>query len=381
MIAAKHLPLVLAVIVLSSCRKQETGDEQSAGPPTRATSNRDGATAQREPGIPSRPAAPDLAGEDRRQVLDEFAYQWDSLRKETQGAALLERQRELAMTAVGELGGSGELLAFLDFLLTKGAGDLRQEIIDTAGSTIFAGPGAKESREWLLRLEDLKLKEQLCRQAGEAFVGVGFKEFFDRLGGEENHHCQAALLTGYCVTLAKTDPEGAVKVYKDLGYPQRIDNSGMAAVVAAFPPHTDFLKFATGIGNDSMTLARRSRTALLQNWAGVRPDEAAQYVLGNCKTVASPDQMGVVVSTWAQSAPDSAAAWLGRIGAGTAKDAGLAALSEHWRTMDPPKAFACAAGVSDVQKRIEVATAAFQEWAKSDQPAAEKAWYELFPSQ
>jgi sugar lactone lactonase YvrE len=93
-------------------------------------------------------------------------------------------------------------------------------------------------------------------------------------------------LAGYCTTLARTNPEAALKTYRDLGYPFRIDNTGMRYLMAAFPPETDFLNIAANeIGEDDKTLAKANRAVLLENWGGNRPREAAQYVLENTATV------------------------------------------------------------------------------------------------
>ena len=105
------------------------------------------------------------------------------------------------------------------------------------------------------------------RMAGEEFRGPGFAEFFKRVAVEGCHHSQAALLSGYCTTLARTNPEAALKTYRDLGHPFRIDNTGMKHLMAAFPKETDFLKIAVNeIADDGRTLAKANRAALLENW-------------------------------------------------------------------------------------------------------------------
>jgi hypothetical protein len=67
-----------------------------------------------------------------------------------------------------------------------------------------------------------------------------------------------------------------------------------------------------------MTLAKRSRSALLRNWAGVKPEEAAQYVLGNVNSGVAPDQMAEVFSVWAKNSPTSASEWISKVGEGKA---------------------------------------------------------------
>jgi hypothetical protein len=313
------------------------------------------------------------------QTLGKFACDWENVTAKGEGLDTLTKQKDLALAVIQKLGGGDELLKFLDYLSERSAGDLREELLDKHLGVVFTGPDAEDAREWLLTVEDEKLRESLSRLAGLAFKGVGFKDYFEQMGQYGGLHSQAALLSGYCQTLAITDPEAAVKVYKELGYPKRIDNTGLAEVFAAMPPSTDFLKFATGIGPDTMTLAKRSRRALLRNWASVKPEDAAQYVLANGNSGVAPDQMAEVVSAWAKATPDSAGNWLGKVPDGKAKDEGTAALARHWSTNNPAKAWEYAAKVGDFQKRVETATGVFNEWEKMDREAATKAWVELFP--
>jgi hypothetical protein len=380
--ATHQLQSLIAIILLSGCGREDSSDDQGPGIAGGNAAVQEDSASSQDGGEDSRSATPDRAASDRQRILEEFIQQWNALTKSAEGAGLLERQRGLAMAIVGDMGGSAELLAFLDFLQAQGAGDLRQEIIDTAASTIFSGTGAKENREWLLTLEDLKLKEHLSRQAGEAFSGVGFKQFFDRMGGKENHHSQAALLTGYCVTLAKNDPEAAVKVYRELSLPYRIDFTGMRHLMAAFPPETDFLKIAVNeIGVDDKTLAKANRAALLDNWAGQRPREAAQYVIAN-STKVHADQMAVVMRRWAQVDPAEAAAWLDTAPPGKAHDEGRLALSRHLlEAAEAPAAWAQAAKIGNFDARVAAATEVFEKWAIIDRDAATRAWVELFPGE
>ena len=319
-----------------------------------------------------------LASIELRRYLDAFAKEWDRITSEANGGDTTAKRREIALAAVTKLGGCPELIQLLDFLSANGAGDLREDLIDNHLGVIFAGPNAVEAREWVLTLGNEKLRERLCLSAGKAFAGVGFKEYFERTGEKAGHHCQAALLAGYCVTLAKTDPEAAVRVYKEMGYPHKIDNTGMALVVAAFPPTADFLKFATETRDDSMTLAKRTRAALLANWAGVKPAEAAQYVVANSKVV-HPDQMGVVIGKWAEADSDAATEWLNQTPPGKARDEGMAALARHWTAGDPARAWQYAVSVGDAVQRGKVVKDVFKEWEKADPAAAAAAWKELYP--
>ncbi len=313
------------------------------------------------------------------QALRKFASGFENLSGLNRDHDTLAKQRELALAALPEIGGGDGLLKFLDYLTERGAGDLRKELVENHLGVVFTGPRAEQAREWLLSVEDAKLREALSLLAGKAFSGPGFREYFEEMGNHGGLHSQAALLSGYCQTLAGSDPEAAVRVYQELGHPKRIDNTGLAAVYGAMPPGTDFVKFTIGMKDDSRTLAKMSRSALLRNWAGVKPEEAAQYVLGNVNSGVAPDQMAQVVSVWAATAPENAASWLAKAPDGQPKDEGNAAMARHWLAADPIKAWDFAAKVGDFNKRVEAATEVFKEWEKTDREAATKAWVELFP--
>jgi hypothetical protein len=315
------------------------------------------------------------------QALRQFTVDWENVAAQSQGENTLAKQKELALAVLPKLGGGEQLLKFLDYLTERGAGDLRKELIEKHLGEVFKGPQAESAREWLLTVKDEKLRVILSQAAGEAFSGIGFKDYFEKMGVQGGLHSQAALLKGYCMTMAKTNPEAAVQAYKDLGYPMRIDNTGMADVLSAMPPTTDFLKFATGLSDDSKTLAKRSRTALLRNWAGVKPEDAAQYVVGNANSSVAPDQMAEVVAVWAKASPESAGSWLAKAPAGPAKDEGSTALAKFWMASDPVKAWESVSKVGDLNKKVEIATAVFREWEKKDRDAAMKAWVEVFPEQ
>ena len=308
--------------------------------------------------------------------------EWNGLVTEATGEELLQKQRDLAYQTVNRLGGGPELEMLLEFLKTKGAGDLRKEILDQGLDGIFTGELAERSRQWLLSIKDAKLKEQLMLKAGAAFEGSGFVEYFQQVGASPNgHNNQYRLLTGYCSTLAKTDPEAAMKKYAELAYPLRIDNAGFPEIVANFPSETDFLKFATTvIGEDTKVHGRSARTSLLRNWAGVKPEEAAQYVLANSKTTSvNPVQMEVVMQTWAQNSPEAAQKWLGALSPSLAKDHGTIAMANFYQKTEPATAFTYATSVGDYEKKVATSTTIFKEWAKTDKKAAEAAWLKAFP--
>ena len=308
-------------------------------------------------------------------ILEDLARRWDEAAKDFMGEKLLERHKELTMEAVAKLGPSDELLRFLEFLAEKGAGDMRDWIIESGMAGLFTGPTAKAARDWLHTVEDQKLREKLCFHAGENYVGLGLKEYLASF--EPDDHCQSAVLSGYCCHQAKTDPDGAVKAFFDLR-PPKVDVSGLAQIMAVLPPTANFAKLSTILPDDSKSLARNARTALLQSWSACRPQEAAQYVIANTK-LAAPAQMATVLTVWAATAPDAAANWVDSLSAGLPRDEGIAALAKFWCPTDIAKAWQFAGQVGDFKKRVDTATVVFKEWEKTDKTAATAAWVALFP--
>lgn len=328
------------------------------------------------PGLTEMPAPPAAAGPVIGAELTALACRWEQA-QDAKGAAHDEDLRAVSNEVVARFGTSGELLAWLNFLAAGGAMTEREWLLTEGLRGRFSGPAAAEARAWLLTVKDEKTRERLSRQAGGCFEGTGFKEYFETMGERGGLHCQAALLTGYCVRMAATDPDAALRTYKELAYPKRIDNTGMAHLMAVFPADSDFLKFAMEIKEDALTLAKRARAALLRNWAATNPAAAADYVIRNPGQVHA-DQMGVVVKQWSQNSPEAAANWLAQSGTGPARDQGMAELARYWQTRDPRMAWDFVKQVLDPLIRQPVAAGVVVEWRKTDPAAADSAWAEMF---
>jgi hypothetical protein len=130
----------------------------------------------------------------RKLISDEhlrkFASDFENSAGQNTTQDTLAKQKQLALAAIPKIGAGDELLAFLDYLTERGAGDLRKEVIEKHLGVIFTGPDADKAREWLLSLEDEKLRETLSRQAGEVFSGPGFKDYFEKMGEYGGLHSQ-----------------------------------------------------------------------------------------------------------------------------------------------------------------------------------------------
>lgn len=122
--------------------------------------------------------SPDFSRESSRaQNAYRLTGEWDGLSREFSGEELLAKQKELALRAVGELGAGPELLQFLDYLTERGAGDVREWVLNEGTEGLFSGVGAAEARAWLLTVEDEGLRKRFLRQPGEEWVGSGFQAY------------------------------------------------------------------------------------------------------------------------------------------------------------------------------------------------------------
>ncbi|BCU77684.1 hypothetical protein [Luteolibacter sp. LG18] len=342
--------------------------------------NRSGSTAERTGG--SRPAGsriklarPELSDARRLKMLDDIALHWDENTRDFKGEELDQKQQDLVREAVQKLGASEEMLGFLQFLKEKGLSVSKTADLLIGGEMpgVFSGVLGKDAREWLLGVKDARLKQTLSFSAGVGYTGGGLKEFIDALG---DIHCQSAVLSGYCRTLARTEPENAVKVFMDLR-PAKVDFTAMASIVREAPPTADFGKIS-GMFPDDAKGARNIRTSLMQSWAAVSPVEAGQYVMANTK-LAGPSQIGTVVDVWVGSSPEGASAWVGSLPAGPYRDEGNASLAKATGASDPVLGWAYVTRIEDPQKRKDAATKVFASWDKSDHAAAAQAWSEMFP--
>lgn len=311
-----------------------------------------------------------------------FVNAWNEMPSQFSGKELVAKQRDLAYETIAKLAGGAELTQFLQFLKNKGAVDLHNEIVERGMEPFFRGEKAAAMRDWVLSVHEFKMKEQLMLQVGAAFDGPDLKEFFERVGNSPNgHNCQCRLMTGYCSTIAKTDPMEALRVYGKYCYPKRITNAGLAKVMEHVPPTADFVAIAAATAPDSAGLSKNTRRSLLNNWSQHKPAEAAQYVMTNTSVVHA-DQMAVVMNQWAQKSPTEAETWLAQWDSSPHRDQGSLVLTQQWlKQRNPARAFQSAVQIGDFDLRVKTATEVFQEWEKVDLPSAEKAWISVFPQQ
>lgn len=184
---------------------------------------------------------------------------------------------------------------------------------------------------------DVKFKERLCFEAGYSYVGAGLRRYLEELFPPS---AQERFLTGYCCRLAESDPGKAVSEYKALR-PEKVSYYGLLEVAGYMDPEADFPKVDVHFPDDhdeANNMGAELRRRMLERWAAFHPEAAARYVLDTPKRV-KPATIGVVITKWAETSPDTAAEWLGNAPAGKAKDEGLATLVKHWTDGgDPVKA-------------------------------------------
>lgn len=307
-------------------------------------------------------------------ALNDIMARWKRATRSTQSQELVDVKRELAQEAVDRVGGTDALLEFIELLKKEGQGDLCEWIEGEGMKRLFASQRSKEAREWLLELEDKKLRVSFCFGAGSGFRDPDFKDYLNTLGDPQ---AQSQLLTGYCANLAASDPTKAVQSFIKLK-PAKVDFTGMKHVMAAIPPGADFVAISQSFPDDSKTLARDSRKALLQSWARSNPQAAADYVLANSKLV-NPEQLGPVIETWDKQDRGSASAWTQGLAPGEYRDVATAALAERLADENPAQAWELAAKMSPTPRREKALGAVHAVWSKSDPKAANNAKAKMAP--
>ncbi len=372
------LLLLFQFVALCQCKSTKTPQIHTYPPPSDQTTELNEKPKATPPSLKPEP----LAVEESVALQKEFlaiVNAWNEMPSQFTGRELIAKQQELAYQAVGKLAGGAELTQFLEFLKNKGAVDLHNEIVERGMMDAFRAKG-EAMRNWVLSVKDLKMKEQLMLQAGEAYDGADLKAYFERVGNSPNgHNCQCRLMTGYCSKMAEKDPMAAIKVYGEYCHPKKINNTGLAKVMEHLQPNADFPGIAAATAPDSAGISKNTRRSLLANWSQHKPVDAAQYVMSNTSVVHA-DQMAVVMSVWAQKSPDAAAKWLEEWDASAHKDHGSLALMQNWLKQNKPaQAFQMAVGIGDFELRVKAATEAFSQWAVVDKKAAEAAWVKAFP--
>lgn len=286
--------------------------------------------------------------------------------------------RELSGEVVKRFGFGDELVTYLHFLVAAGEYEERLRVMGVEVRELFRGEGGAKAREWFLTLTDKRLTDRLSWEVGRAYEGDDFAGYFEVVGEKLGHNTQAGFLYGYCERMAKTDPDAALKVYQDTGYPKRIDNTGMKALMAVLPKDADFAKYANWMGEDSKTLAFRARRSLLENWAGHDPVAAADFVQGADRTRVHALQIRTVLGVWLESDLEGAMGWVEK-SSGAVREEAMGFLAMELGEKDPEAGWKWVLRMEDEVLRRSSAMAVLAQWAKVDPGAAKEARRAVFP--
>jgi hypothetical protein len=223
--------------------------------------------------------------------------------------------------------------------------------------------------------EEKKLAVRIGFSAGRGLLGneEGLKSY---LSAYTDVNIQSAILSGYCCAFAGEHPEQAVSKFMSLR-PGSVDASGVTFVMESLPPDTNFALAGSGIPEDSKTLAKRARTAMLENWSGVDPQAAANYVMANRGSVHA-DQLAVVLERWLMEDENSALTWRNRLRAAEYRDQAYIAEATVFAKSDVGRAWEAAGKVLDLDQRIKAATPVYKVWEGRDPKGAKLAWELMF---
>ena len=340
----------------------------------------------------SEPAYSDAPTDESTGEIDPFLYQIQEEEEEQRkakadfddvassgkvGQDLIDAKREWARMVMSEVDGIWDFSDLLDFLEERGEGDLREWMLGEGLAEAAVGPNGSLFRRWLKdqEAERSKLAEQAGYSIGRGFLGdeEGLKAY---LATFTNDHIQSAVLTGYTIAYAASHPEEAISKFLSLR-PGKVDTSGITQVMAALPPDTDFVKAGSGIPSDDQTLAKTARAAMLVNWAGTAPRDAAQYVMANTSKVHA-DQLGGIMEKWYTQEPLEAARWAASLRTPEHRDAALAGEARAFAKEDLGRAWDAAGRISDLDRRIAAATPVYRIWSGRDPEGARQAWEQMF---
>jgi len=307
-------------------------------------------------GTPATPAKGELVGS--------FLSQWDKEKDHLSGTELLESQQRILNDALNRLDGM-EMAAFIDGLSARGIPSETEYYLNSAVMRVFQGDHPEDGRKWFTGMGNPVLQAKLAYNVGLTYPGKDFEGFLE---GITSPKARQELLSGHCVQMVH-NPVEAVRLYQEL-LPESGDYSGLSRVMANV--HSDYAEVAGLLAPDEQTEARDVRKALMKKWAADQPVQAAEYVVANSGKVA-PEQLGTVVGSWMETAPNDATKWVMALQDGPCRTQGIQALASKWKSTDPRKAWELALQVSDAKARQALLQSVHAEWAKFDPQAADLA--------
>ena len=102
------------------------------------------------------------------------------------------------------------------------------------------------------------------------------------------------------------------------------------------------------------------------------PKKGAEFMMEGATAEEKPALYSRVVSSWAATSPDSAAAWLAEQGDGPELDQAHSSLAYSLRDNKPAAAMDSARAITDANLRLTTVTQVYQKWQTTDAAAADK---------
>lgn len=318
------------------------------------------------------PAAPQHPVPETTGDLAKLIRQWEKTHGGERGTARHEALRALSKEVIAKLGSGEALFSYAGYLASAGNMEEHAWLVKEGFRELFAGPHGEAARKWMLDRPDGTMSRRFWLAAGETANPQGFKEYLD---GLSNSMIQDRVLTGYCMHLAISDGNEAMKSWATLK-PAAVLNYGMVEISRELAETTDFVAVNRMFPGDKSDLARLIRKNLFQRWADIRPQAAAEFILTS-GDLAHPSQLGVVIGRWATKDPAAAASWLEQAPEGPATDEGLAVMARHLAERSPAKAWTFVTAIANPEIRRRTADRVAMEWRRTDPEAADLAMEKL----
>ncbi len=167
-------------------------------------------------------------------------------------------------------------------------------------------------------------------------------------------HDPSAALQVITSSMAKNNSEALKGLIEGWGRKSPADAARYALSLSAMSDQTDAIR------------------DIVRSWSRSSPTDAAAFIRS------TPDDMRpllaqALVDTWAYSDLGSAADWVKAQPAGPSRDAGISAIADTLRSVDPDKALEWSQSISDEEKRSNFTESILRSWLRDD-PAGAEAW-------
>lgn len=290
--------------------------------------------------------------------MEGFKRRWRAIGDE------IEDQDALARETVDTLLCGPETLKLCNYLETAGLGYATVAITREV-EQLLASERAPEARALLIkasRANDQNIQhptlEDWSYAAGHHCPAEAFESFHAELA---NNGCAQAALLGRNRTLARTDPEAAIRstvkaLTRDVHSMMR--NQSLALLMREeLPAEVDFSKLEALMppgGTEESPLHRspagQGRIELYRAWAGRNADVAADHILAHPERL-DEGLVTIVAEEVAHERPESSVEWIERFPEGPYFDAAASGVLPHIRGFFPQEARAIVSRIQDPDLR------------------------------